>query len=430
MRTFLRNKIFAISFLIGIFFLGQSVAQAAASEILTLEQALVIALSENPDIASTQAMAQAERSLIRSQSWLDNPRIGFMRENDLNFMEQEMGPMNFWTVSQEIAFPVKYVLQGRAQSYKASVAEQEASAKRLEVRRQVISGYYNLFATHRVIDLYTALRDTLEQVARSAETRYASGTAPQQDEMKAHVEQTKLESDLILARKDLRTMESSFNAILDRKSNSIIELPKEDLPVPKLTVPFEDLPALASQHARALRRARYRVEEADVRRKLAKWGYAPDFSLNFRKAYTAAPSDNYAFGVELSIPLWFFMKQTSEVTSMSSIAVSAEREQEKAARSVDSDLNALGVKVNTQADLLKIYGSSLIPQATTTLNSSRAAYQAGRISLLEYLDSVRSLYTVRMSYYQALAQYAENLSQLEEIVGTSLSTLPFPGDRL
>lgn len=412
------------------FFAGRPPCFGAVSEVMTLEQALDTALDHNPEIASTQALAQAEHSLVRSQAWPGNPRIGYMREHDLNFMEQEMGTMNFWTVSQEVAFPPKYALLGKAQLYKASAADQEASAKRLEIRRQVIGAYYNLYTTHRIIDLYEALRETLLQVARSAESRYAAGSAPQQDEMKAHVEQTKLESDLIIAKKELRAMEASLNAMLDRRADTPIVLAKGDLPVPKVTISFEELPSLANQHARALKRAEFRVSEAQERRSLAKLSYAPDFSFSFRKAFTGAPSDNYAFGVELTIPLWFFMKQTSEIASVSAQALSAEREQEKAVRSVDSNLSSLVIKVKTQADLLRIFSSSLIPQTTTTLNSSRSAYQAGRISLLEYLDSVRSLYTVRISYYQTLSQYAENLSELEELVGASLSSLPFNGDLL
>jgi outer membrane protein TolC len=74
---------------------------------------------------------------------------------------------------------------------------------------------------------------------------------------------------------------------------------------------------------------------------------------------------------------------------------------------------------------LQIYQTALIPQASSTLNSSRTAYQAGRTNFLELLDSERSLYETRIAYYRNLAQYVDNLARLEEMAGTSLSTLPF-----
>ena len=59
------------------------------------------------------------------------------------------------------------------------------------------------------------------------------------------------------------------------------------------------------------------------------------------------------------------------------------------------------------------------------LNSSRAAYSAGRATFVEFLDSERSLYEVRVSYFETLAKYVESLSELERVAGSSLSTLPF-----
>ena len=81
-----------------------------AAESLTLESALNSAFQANPEIAASSARLEADRATIRSQYWLENPKIGFMRERNLNFMQQQMGPMTSWSVSQEIKFPAKYFL--------------------------------------------------------------------------------------------------------------------------------------------------------------------------------------------------------------------------------------------------------------------------------------------------------------------------------
>ena len=80
----------------------------AEEQALTLEKALSQAMGTNPEIGASAARADAEHSAIRSQYWLDNPKMGLMRENNLNFMEQQMGPMTLWSVSQEVKFPAKY----------------------------------------------------------------------------------------------------------------------------------------------------------------------------------------------------------------------------------------------------------------------------------------------------------------------------------
>jgi cobalt-zinc-cadmium efflux system outer membrane protein len=75
--------------------------------------------------------------------------------------------------------------------------------------------------------------------------------------------------------------------------------------------------------------------------------------------------------------------------------------------------------------MLQVYETSLIPQATSSLNSARSAYSAGKSGFMELLDAERSLFQVRIDYYKALTKYVESLTSLEKVAGLSLSTLPF-----
>lgn len=413
---------------IGLFCLGpQSRAEEPAS--LTLEDALSQALKSNPEIAASLARAESEHSQIRSQFWLENPKIGLMRESNLNLMEQQMGPMGLWSISQEVQFPAKYWLRGSAQKARAQSADEEAAAKKLEIRRKTISGYFGLFSSQRILALLEAQKETLREVARAAEARRATGAVPQQDEMKAHVEQTKIENEILLAEEEREAMEASFAALLNSGGPPTLKLPKQELPTPELKVPPDQISNLALGSARELKRGRSLLEEADAQKTLALLSYAPDFMLSYRKAFSNAPDGAYAASIEMSIPLWFFAKQTAEVSSASAKQIDAEKGLEKARLDLGAELRSLTTKVRTREKLLRIYQTALIPQATSTLNSSRTAYQAGRTNFLELLDSERSLYETRIAYYRNLAQYVDSLARLEEIAGTSLSTLPF-GDPL
>jgi cobalt-zinc-cadmium efflux system outer membrane protein len=423
-------KQLATKLILMICFVATSLGIAQADEQpLTLEKALSQAMGTNPEIGASVARADSEHSAIRSQYWLDNPKIGLMRESNLNFMEQQMGPMTLWSVSQEVKFPAKYFLLGSAQKSRARSADEEADAKKLEVRRKAVSGYFSLFATSRIISLLEAQRETLREVARAAESRHATGAVPQQDEMKAHVEQTKIENELLLAEEERESMEAMLNAVLNQDAHQPIVLPKQELATPKLKVAFEEIPKLAHANANHVKHGESLVDEANSQKALAALSYAPDFMLSYRKAFINAPDNAYAASIEMTIPLWFFTKQTSEVSVASAKQVEAEKNLEKATRELHSEIRSLTAKVRSHEKLLQIYQTALIPQASSTLNSSRTAYQAGRTNFLELLDSERSLYETRIAYYRNLAQYVDSLARLEEMAGTSLSTLPF-GDSL
>lgn len=405
------------------------VGRVAVADALTLDSALSKAMQANPEVAASSARADSEHAAIRSQYWLDNPRIGLMRENNMNLMEQQMGPMNLWSVTQEVKFPTKYFLMGSMQKYRAEGTDHQFSAKRLEVRKKVIATYYGLFAANRIVSLLEAQKETLREVARSAESRRATGAVPQQDEMKAHVEQTRIEADLVMALQERIAVESQLNALLNSPADEVIALPKQELIPPTLNVPVSEVPKLAQGSSRQIKAVESFSEEAGTKKALAAWSFAPDFALSYKKAWTNAPTDNYAVGVEISFPLWFFMKQTSEYSSAAALSVEAEKNLEKANRDTSAEVRSLSAKVDSFEKLLKIYQTSLIPQATSTLNSSRAAYQAGKVNFLELLDSERSLYSVRIAYYRTLVQYVEYVASLEEVAGTRLSTLPF-GDSI
>jgi cobalt-zinc-cadmium efflux system outer membrane protein len=404
-------------------------AGTAYGETLALDQALTKALGSNPAIAARKSLAQAEESLIRSNYSLENPRFGLMRESNMTPMEQNMGPMSTWSISQPIRFPTKYFLMGSAQSSKAKAADQEQSATRLEVRQKLVTAYFGLFTINRVLELLEAQRETLKQVARSAESRHAVGTAPQQDEMKAHVEQTKIETEIISAQEERAMVEASLNALMGNGADSEISLPKKDLEIPTLKVLPSEIGNIANMHSPQIKAARFLAESEDTKKSLAGWEFAPDFMLTYKRAYSNAPPDAYSVGVEISLPLWFFTKQTGEYRAAAQRSAAAEKSVDLKRLNTSADVKSLTAKVVSHEKLLQIYKTALIPQATTALSSSEGAYRAGKTTFLELLDSERSLYMVRIAYYRTLSQYIDDLTRLEEVTGSSLSELPM-GDSL
>lgn len=386
---------------------------------------------KNPELASSRARAHAEDAAVSAKYSLSNPRIGMMRESSLTAEQRQMGDMQSWTVSQEIMFPAKYFSMGSMQRSKAHAVREEFLDKKLEVRQKALSLYFSYYAAARISSLLDAQKETLREIARIAEARRATGAVPQQDEMKAHVEQTKIENEILLQAQELISVRSSLNSVLNRDPDAELILPKDDLKTPQIRVSANRIKELAQQNSKMISAGRAWLAEAETNRSLAKMSYLPDFMLSYRKPFGAnAPDNAYAFGVEMTIPLWFFTKQSSEVSQAAAKTLEAEKRLELTRRQVDSETKNLSTKAETLAKLLKIYETALIPQSISTLNSSRAAYGAGRVGFQELLDAERSLYSVRIDYYKNLAAFVETLTALERIVGAAVSDLPMDGENL
>lgn len=400
--------------------------------ILDPAKALEIAERLNPEIASFKARAEAEDSLILSASWLDRPKLGLMREQNLNNMQLAMGPMTSWSISQEVKFPLKYFSTRSAQSAKASASAFLAQDKLLEVRQKTLAAFYGWYSSVRIAALLEAQKETLREIARAAEARRATGAAPQQDEMKAHVEQTRIENEILLQSQETAENEAILHAFLNSSSEQKWILTKDELKAPKIdsSVLISNLTEKALRDSKSVHVGESMLDVAKSERTLAWLAFTPDFMLSYRQAFVNAPPNAYAVAIEASIPLWFFTKEIPEVRAARSKAIEAEKNLERMKRETESDIKSLGTKVESYVKLLQIYETSLIPQSISMLNSSRSAYGAGRASFIELLDSERSLYTNRITYYQTLAKYVDSLAKLERSLGSSISDLPFYGGTL
>lgn len=398
---------------------------------LTPETVLREVYQNNPSLQAVKARAQSEKELILSQYSLSSPRIGFMRESDMSFMQMENGPMKIWSVSQEFMFPTKYFSKGKIQTVKAKRSRHELQFKTLEIRAEALTAYFKYYSASRVQSLLHAQKETLREIARIAEARRSAGSVPQQDEMKAHVEQTKIENEIILQEQELLEAQYALNALLNLPPEAVIKMPAKEFNIQKdAKVSLELLDSISFTTSSVFKGDEAMVEESELEKGLTRMNYLPDFMLTYQQAFGTNSSRGRAIGIEMTVPLWLFTKESSEVASASSKAMAAKRQFESQKRTLEATVKGLQSKVKTLSKLLSIYETALIPQASSTLNSSRSAYSTGRVGFQDLLDAERTLYAIRIEYYENFSKYIEALSVLEREAGVSVSNLPFPGEEI
>lgn len=397
-----------------------------SAEVLKPSDVVNVIYRNNPELASSKAQAQAEKELISSQYSLSSPMIGYMKETDMSLMQQQDGPMKTWSVSQEFMFPTKYFSRGKIQEARASKAMHEYMYKKLEVRGQALTSYFRFYSAKRILGMLEAQRETLREIARIVEARRAAGSVPQQDEMKAHVEQTKIENQILLQGQEEAEAKFALNSALNRSSDAEISIPESDFTAKKDVLISENLSAVNIETSHHLRGVLAMTEEFGFEKGLAKMSYLPDFQLSYRQVFGGNhPSSGRAIGLEMTFPLWFFSKENSELASAVSKELAARRELESHKRSTESMLESLKSKVKTLSKLLDIYETALIPQATSSLNSSRSAYSAGKVGFQDLLDAERTLYSTRIEYYENFSKFIEAVTSFEREAGVSVSALPF-----
>ena len=75
---------------------------------------------------------------------------------------------------------------------------------------------------------------------------------------------------------------------------------------------------------------------------------------------------------------------------------------------------------DTSTRLVKLYGQTVIPQASLTLESSLASYETGAVDFLSVLMNYVTIVEYEMNYYEELQNFYVALSRLEEMTGMPL----------
>ena len=296
--------------------------------------------------------------------------------------------------------------------------------KKLEIRQQVISAFFSLHMLEKTLEYLNAQKDLLREIARIAESRRITGHVSAQDEMKAHFEQSNLEKDLLMAQQNIISETARIKEYFGIEN----PLNTKNLISPSLTVSTNELMESVISPSPILNMASLSVEEANAMKKLARDSFLPDFKITFQKSLEQE-NDTKSIALEMKIPLWFFAKESGNFSAASAKSASATLNHEETKRKINFEQRSLSAKIIAKQKLLKLYTTTLIPQAESTISSSRAAYKAGRASFMELLDSERTLYGIHISYYQELKDFSETLASFERLTGKSISTLPF-GDIL
>ncbi|TAJ76148.1 TolC family protein [bacterium] len=265
----------------------------------------------------------------------------------------------------------------------------------------------------------------MRRTSATAETLYRVGKAPQQDVIKALLEQTDLLNKLTWAEKDLVSSQAKLNTLLNRPPNSPLAPPRElDLtavssePSELEKTALEQRPELRASEV-GIRKAEKTVELAEKNRKF------PDFMVGLE--YWVAPDQSqkhmYSPMITLTIPFspWTKGKHDYEIEQALAERQMAQSNLQAMRNAVLFEVRDLAAKLAAATKSLSIYRDGLLPQSQQSFQAALAAYQTGSVNFMTLLDAQRTIRDVRTGYYKAMVDYEQSLADLERAVGKKLS---------
>jgi len=389
---------------------------------LTLAAAVAYARQHNAEIRTAAARWRAAQARPAQLGALPDPMVD-LAYHDEGFDRLRLGDTDFAYVrvgaSQELPFPGKLSLKRDIATHDAEETGEEYRRVELDVVSRLKMAYAEYAHLDELLDLLQRNRTLLEQLARTAEARYAVGQGIQQDVLKAHVELSLLvDRETVLAQRR-QSQTAMLNALLNRPASAPIgaaEHPMERT----LNRSLDDLTSAAQAHAPELKTAERRVAGGESTVLLAHREYLPDFVVRAEYMHKSALLPEWEVGLGIKVPLYFATKQRAGVDEAAAVLAEARSARDNAEVDIQSRVRDLYARAKASERLIALYHTTVIPQAHLALESATSAYQVGKIDFLTLVNSFTVLLEYEMRYHEELTNFQKAAAELEAVVGEPL----------
>jgi cobalt-zinc-cadmium efflux system outer membrane protein len=399
-----------------------SPAPTPAATLITLDQAVSLAVANNPNLKATRTMIQQNQALETTANLRPNPTLLF----DSQFVpifEPGDFTSNTLTNLQQFDIGVSYTFErGRKRQNRLVAAKdqttvsisQVADAERtltFNVAQQFIGA---LLANSNLQFAEEDLK-SFQKTVDISEQRYKAGDISEGDNLKIKLQLLQFETDVSSARVARVQALNSLHQLLGYASVPHNFDVAGDLAYQPLKAGLADLEAKALEERPDLRAARQGVTAAQSQVALARANGKQDLTAEIAYSHVSGLSSTSLF---FSIPIPAFNRNQGEIARTRFATTQAELSANAAQDQVMTDVGNGYEAAMTNQEVVQLYLSGYLKEAQDSRDISAFAYTAGAATLLDFLDAERSYRATQLAYRQALAAYMVSLEQLRQAVGS------------
>lgn len=382
------------------------------------------ALERNPEILAARAKVQAMRQKpAQEASWADpmlslgyqsaggplpGQGLGMEPTANIGFM-----------VSQPIPAAGKLRLRSRIAWKDADAMTQEYWQAQLSVVSRLRTAWHRLHHSYEMLRLVEENRALTERILRATEARYASGKAMQAELIKTQTQLTLLEAKKTKLEQEKRARVAEINLLRARALDAPVAAPPNQEAVP-LRATLEELEAQAKQWSPMVRKEQAGIEKSELQVALARKDGALDYTVSAGYYTMGSMPSMYMAKVDFNVPWFTRARQRSMVTEQANSLEAARRAYQAAGNTLMYRLKEDYLMQEAAWRLLRIYSTTLLPQAQLALDSALNSYETGQGDFVSVLMSAAMRLEAEESYHEALMDHHLALVRLEEMTGLVL----------
>lgn len=398
----------------------------AEEKILGPQDLVAELLQRNPEIQSARLRFEAATKRPSQAGTLPEPTASytnfgvghpFSRLNGSNFAYQGFG------ISQEVPFPGKLALASEEARREAESEEQNYRTIVLDVTARLKVAYYEWRGITKAIDVTRKNSDLLGRFEELTRNRYKVGKGLQQDVLKAQLELSGVEQQITMLEEKQQRAEAEIASLLAVPSVALRS--PASIEPNSFSISLDQL-LKASDESPRVRAEQKMVDARAVGINRSRKDFRPDFGVNFQWQHTGSQfPDYYMAMVAVKIPIYYARKQRYALEESHARFSEAKQNYEVARQQARYQVKDQYLAIQSSERILNLYKTTLIPQASLTVDSSTSAYEVGSVDFLSLLTNLTNLISLERQYYDEVARHEIAIARLEPIIGKEL--VPFEG---
>jgi cobalt-zinc-cadmium efflux system outer membrane protein len=422
MSSRIRRIHFRLFVLALILFLLAGAGRGQTTTLITLDQAVDLALAQSPSIKAQRTLILQNQAQEITANLRPNPTLSADSQFIPFFSPQDFSGTNL-DQTQQFDIGIGYLFerghkrQRRLQAARDATAVTRAQVADAERTLAFNVGQQFVSVLQAESTLQFALEDlkSFQQTVDISEKQYKAGYISEGDYLKIKLQLLQFQTDVSSAKLTKVQALVALRALLGYNTVPANFDVMGDLSYQPLKARVEDLQARALQARPDLRAAELGITAAQSQIQLAKANAKVDVNGSYDFSHVSGESTASLFA---SVELPIFNRNQGEIARTSFALTQSQLQELAASDTVLSDVSTAYEAVRSNEEVVQLYVGGYLKDAQDSRDISEYAYKRGADSLLDYLDAERSYRSVELAYRQALASYMTALEQLKEAVGT------------
>lgn len=392
-----------------------------------IESLIELTRQQNPELAAIRLEAEAASERIYPAGALPDPVLRTELRDITNkgtpdspsLLPNQVGSTRY-LVTQPIPFWGKRDLKKEMAEAEASQANGRLAATWSELSARVKTAYAQYYLAAHSEKLTRELLDLVSGVEQTAQARYATGLAQQQDVIRAQVEQTSMRGELLTLETEHHHAMARINALLRRAPSAPLAEPQALRPLPApARLEFASLEERLRTNNPQLFILDAQVAATGKNRDLVFKNRYPDFTLGISPIQNRSRFNEWELMFELNIPLQQQTRRSQE-REAGAMLDAAKAHREAAQNQALADLAESLFALKSALRIESLNQKNLLPQAELTFESALAGYETGKVDFATLLDAQRQIRKARLDTLKAQIEAQMHLADIEKLLGEDL----------